>query len=58
MRHDNPQNCFALVAAVLTAPAPGNTCYDDLRAALLVAHQLTAFQKAEKLRAIGGPLPL
>ena len=28
---------------------PGDNCYDELRAALLVAHQLTAFQKAEKL---------
>ena len=50
---------FALVAAVLPEAsarrvahilaAPGDNCYDDLRAALLVAHQLTAFQKAEKL---------
>ena len=50
---------FALVAAVLPEAsarrvahilaAPGDNCYTDLRAALLVAHQLTAFQKAEKL---------
>ena len=50
---------LALVAAVLLEAsarrvahilaAPGNNCYNDLRAALLVAHQLTAFQKAEKL---------
>ena len=32
-----------------TSSPPSNRCYDDLRAALLVAHQLTAFQKAEKL---------
>ena len=50
---------FALVAAVLPEASarrvahilapPGDNCYDDLRAAPLVAHQLTAFQKAEKL---------
>ena len=50
---------FALVAAILPEAsarrvahilaAPGDNCYTDLRAALLVAHQLTAFQKAEKL---------
>ena len=33
----------------LTSSPPSYRCYDDLRAALLVAHQLTAFQKAEKL---------
>ena len=53
------RECFALVATVLPeAPArrvahilaaPGNNCYNDLRSALLVANQLTAFQKAEKL---------
>ena len=50
---------FTLVAAVLPEAsarrvaqilaAPGDNCYTDLRAALLVAHQLTAFQKAKKL---------
>ena len=35
------------VAHILAAP--DNNCYNDLRAALLVAHQLTAFQKAKKL---------
>lgn len=50
---------FALVSAVLPEAsgrrvthllaAPGDNCYDDLRAALLAAHQLTAYQKAEKL---------
>jgi len=50
---------FALVTAVLPESsarrvahilaAPGVTCYDDLKAALLSAHQLTAFQKAEQL---------
>ena len=29
--------------------APGDNCYDDLRAAHLAAHKLTAFQKTEKL---------
>ena len=61
---------FALVAAVLPEAsarrvahilaAPGDNCYTDLKAALLVAHQLTAFQKAEKLffvRAAGRPPP-
>lgn len=50
---------FALVAAVLPEAsarrvnhilaAPGDNSYDDLKAALLVAHQLTSYQKAEKL---------
>ena len=50
---------FGLVTAVLPEPtarriahllaAPSATCYDDIRAALMVAHQLTAFQKAERL---------
>ena len=50
---------FALVTAVLPESsarrvahilaAPGDACYDDLKAALLSAHQLTAFQKAEQL---------
>ena len=50
---------FSLVAAVLPESsarrvthllaAPGDNCYTDLRVALLAAHQLTAFQKAEKL---------
>ena len=54
----NTKEPFALVTAVLPEAsacrvahilvAPGNKCYDDLRDALLVAHQLTAFQKAEK----------
>ena len=53
------RECLALIAAVLPEAsacrvahilaAPGDNCYTDLRAALLVAHQLTAFQKAEKL---------
>ena len=42
-----PESSASRVAHILTAP--GDNCYDDLRAALLVAHQLTAFQKAEKL---------
>ena len=50
---------FALVSAVLPEAsarrvahilaAPGDTCYTDLKAALLAAHQLTSFQKAERL---------
>ena len=50
---------FALVSAVLPEAsarrvahilaAPGDTCYTDLKAALLAAHQLTSFQKAEHL---------
>ena len=50
---------FALVSAVLPEAsarrvahilaAPGDTCYTDLKAALLAAHQLTSVQKAERL---------
>ena len=51
------RDCITLVAAVLPevsacrvahilAP-PGDNCYDNLREALLMAHQLTVFQKAE-----------
>ena len=50
---------FSLLAAILPESAarvvahllvdPSETCYDDLKAALLVAHQLTSYQKAEKL---------
>ena len=42
-----PEASACRVAHILAAP--GNNCYDDLRATLLVAHQLTAFQKTEKL---------
>ena len=50
---------LALVTAVLPVSsarrvahilaAPGDTCYTDLKAALLAAYQLTFFQKAELL---------
>lgn len=50
---------FSLVVAVLPEAsarrvahllaAPGDDCFNDLRTALLAAHQLTSFQKAEKL---------
>ena len=50
---------FALVTAVLPEAsarrvahilaAPTDTCYDELKTALLAAHQLTSFQKAERL---------
>ena len=50
---------FALVTAVLPETsarrvahilaAPGEECYDDLKTALLAAHQLTSYQKAERL---------
>ena len=50
---------FALISAVLPEisacrvthllAAPGDECYDRLKTALLATHQLTAFQKAEKL---------
>ena len=50
---------FALVTAVLPETsarrvahilaAPGEECYDDLKTALLAAHQLTSYQKAECL---------
>ena len=50
---------FALILAVLPEisarrvthllAASGNKCYDRLNTALLATHQLTAFQKAEKL---------
>ena len=53
------QDRFALVTAVLPEAsacrvahilaAPGDYSYDDLKVALLVAHQLTSYQKAEKL---------
>ena len=53
------QERFALVVTVLPEAsasrvahilaASGDNCYTDLRAALLVAQQLTAFLKAEKL---------
>ena len=42
-----PEASARRVAHILTGP--GDNCYTDLRAALLVAHQLTTFQKAEKL---------
>ena len=50
---------FSLVLAVLPEASarriqhllavPGDNCYDDLRAALIAAHQLTSYQKAELL---------
>ena len=50
---------FSLVVAVLPESSarrvahllanPGDNCYDELRAALVTAHQLTSYQKAEKL---------
>ena len=50
---------FALVTAVLPETsarrvahilaAPGEECYNDLKTALLAAHQLTSYQKAERL---------
>ena len=50
---------FALVVAVLPESsarrvahllaAPGDNSYDELKTALLAAHQMTAFQKAEQL---------
>ena len=50
---------FALVTAVLPVAsarrvahilaAPTDTCYDELKTALLATHQLTSFQKAEQL---------
>ena len=42
-----PEASARRVAHILTAPS--NSCYDDLKVTLLVAHQLTAFQKAKKL---------
>ena len=56
---DAQRDKFALVTAVLPEAsarrvahilaAPGDTCYDELKTALLAAHQLTSFQKAERL---------
>ena len=56
---NSQQERFALVAAVLPEASarcvahllanPGDTSYTDLKAALLSAHQLTSFQKAEQL---------
>ena len=56
---NSQQERFALVAAVLPEAStrgmahlfanPGDTSYTDLKAALLSAHQLTSFQKAERL---------
>ena len=53
---------LALVTAVLPVSsarrvahilaAPGDTCYTDLKAALLAAYQLTSFQKAEPAPAV------
>ena len=50
---------FALIKAVLPEAsarqvthilaAPGDTCYDKLKMALLATHQLTSFQEAERL---------
>lgn len=42
-----PESSARKVAHLLAAP--GETCFDDLRTALLTSHQLTAFEKAEKL---------
>ena len=42
-----PEASARRVAHILAAP--GDTCYTDLKAALLAAHQLTSFQKAERL---------
>ena len=56
---DTQRDKFALVTAVLPEAsarrvahilaAPGDTCYDELKTALLATHQLTSFQKAERL---------
>ena len=56
---NSQQERFALVAAVLPEASarcvahllanPGDTSYTDLKGALLSAHQLTSFQKAERL---------
>ena len=56
---NSQQERFALVAAVLPEAStrrmahlftnPGDTSYTDMKAALLSAHQLTSFQKAERL---------
>ena len=53
------QDRFALVVTILPEAsarrvahilaAPGDNSYNDLKAALLVAHQLTSYQKAKKL---------
>ena len=55
VQHDK----FALIKAVLPEAsarqvthilaAPGDTCYDKLKMALLATHQLTSFQEAERL---------
>ena len=42
-----PETSARLVAHILAAP--GEECYDDLKTALLAAHQLTSYQKAERL---------
>ena len=62
-QHRDQRDHFALVAAVDAKvfheasahriahipAAPGNNFFNNLRATLLVTHQLTAFQKAKKL---------